>query len=129
MQMHTVCETHQFQKAAAEAGMTPDEVARLALLLSENPDAGDLIAGTGGARKLRFAPPGRGKRGGYRVVTYFWADDIPVFLMDVYAKGDKTDLTGAERVALMKKLEAFARKYRDAMRSRVIELKTKGEAS
>jgi hypothetical protein len=64
MQMHAVCETHAFQRAAVEAGMTSDEVARLALVLSEDPDAGELIVGTGGARKLRFAPSGRGKSGG-----------------------------------------------------------------
>jgi hypothetical protein len=127
MRMHAVCETHEFQRAAADAGMTSDEVTRLALVLSENPDAGDLIVGTGGARKLRFAPSGRGKRGGYRVVTYFCADDIPVFLMDVYAKGDKINLSAAERAALKKELETFAREYRETMR--VTKLKAKGEAS
>jgi hypothetical protein len=129
MQMHAVCETHEFQRAADDAGMTSDEVARLALVLSEDPDAGELIVGTGGARKLRFAPSGRGKSGGYRVVTYFGGDDIPVFLMDVYAKGDKINLSARERTALKKKLEIFARVYRETMRSRVIELKAKGEAS
>jgi hypothetical protein len=129
MQMHAVCETHEFQKAADDAGMTSDELDRLALILSENPDAGDLIVGTGGARKLRFPRHGRGKSGGYRVVTYFGGDDIPVFLMDVYAKGDKINLSAAERAALKKELEMFAREYRETMRSRVTELKAKGEAS
>ena len=55
--MHAVCETHEFRRAADDAGMTSDEVMRLALVLSENPDAGDLIVGTGGARKLRFPDP------------------------------------------------------------------------
>ena len=127
--MHAVCETHGFQRAAVEAGMTPDEVTRLTLVVSETPDAGSLIVGTGGARKLRFAPSGRGKRGGYRVVTYFCADDIPVFLMDVYAKGDKVNLSSAERVALKQKLETFARVYRETMSERVTELKARGEAS
>jgi hypothetical protein len=129
MQMHAVCETHEFQTAAVKAGMTSDEVTRLALVLSENPDAGDPIVGTGGARKLRFAPSGRGKRGGYRVVTYFGGDDIPVFLMDVYAKGDKINLSAAERAEFKKKLETFARVYRETMRSRVTEFKARGEAS
>jgi hypothetical protein len=62
--MHPVCETDEFQRAAADAGMTSDEVTRLTTVLSENPDAGDLIVGTGGARKLRFAKAGRGKRAG-----------------------------------------------------------------
>jgi hypothetical protein len=121
--MHAVCETHAFSRAAAEAGMTAEEVARLILFLSENPDAGELIVGTGGARKLRFAPTGRGKRGGYRVVTYYCADDIPVFLMDAYAKGDKIDLSARERAELKKELEAFAREYRAIVRTQVLELK------
>jgi DNA-binding transcriptional regulator YiaG/mRNA-degrading endonuclease RelE of RelBE toxin-antitoxin system len=124
--MHAVCETHAFSRAAAEAGMTAEEVARLILFLSENPDAGELIVGTGGARKLRFAPTGRGKRGGYRVVTYYCAEDIPVFLMDAYAKGDKIDLSARERAELKKELELFAREYRAMVRTQVLELK-KGE--
>jgi hypothetical protein len=121
---HAICETHAFCRAAAEAGMTADEVVRLIVFLSENPDAGDLIKGKGGARKLRFAPMGRGKRGGYRVVTYYCADDIPVFLMDVYAKGDKVNLSARERVELKKELELFAEEYRAGVRTRVVELKT-----
>ena len=88
--LHAVCEAHAFRRSAAEAGMTSEEVARLTIFLSEHPQAGDLIVGTGGARKLRFAPTGRGKRGGYRVVTYYGGDDIPIFLMDVYVKGAKS---------------------------------------
>src|ERR1700727_1073936 len=101
MQMHTVCETAAFERSAADAGMTPDEVARLTLHLSETPDAGELLVGTGGARKLRFAKAGRGKSAGYRVVTYC-ADDIPVFLLHVFAKGDKINLSYAERVTMKK---------------------------
>lgn len=127
--LHAVCETHEFGRAVVEAGMTPEEVARLIVFLSENPEAGKLIVGTGGARKLRFAPTGRGKSGGYRVVTYYSADDIPVFLMDVYAKGDKMNLSGRERTELKKKLESFARQYRAMVRTRVMALKNEAERS
>jgi hypothetical protein len=129
MHMHTVCETDAFERSAADAGMTPDEVARLTLHLSENPDAGELLVGTGGARKLRFAKAGRGKSAGYRVITYYCADDIPVFLLHVFAKGDKINLSYAERVTMKKELAMFAREYRETMRDRVTELKAKGEAS
>jgi len=77
--------------------MSEEERLRLNNLLAENPTAGDLIQGTGGARKLRFAKPGKGKSGSYRVITYYAADDVPVFLMDVYAKGEKISLTAAEK--------------------------------
>ncbi|TAA49297.1 type II toxin-antitoxin system RelE/ParE family toxin [Shinella sp. JR1-6] len=127
--MHCVVETHSFRKAASDAGMSEEEVLRLKNLLSECPDAGDLIKGTGGARKLRFAKPGRGKSGSYRVVTYYCAEDIPVFLMDVYAKGDKINLSARERADLKKELDAFANEYRGMVSQRVLEMKKSEVAS
>lgn len=127
--MHCVVETQTFNKAAADAGMSGDEVVRLKVFLSENPDAGDLIVGTGGARKVRFAKPGRGKSGGYRVVTYYTDEDIPVFLMDVYAKGEKIDLSPRERVELKKELESFAGEYRASTRDRVQEMRKRTEVA
>lgn len=127
--MHCVTETHTFRNAADDAGMTEDEKVRLKNFLSENPDAGDLMVGTGGARKVRFAKPGRGKSGSYRVITYYSADDIPVFLMDVYAKGQKVNLSAAERAELKKELEAFADEYRAMITERVQEMKRREIAS
>ncbi|WP_415926754.1 type II toxin-antitoxin system RelE/ParE family toxin [Devosia rhizosphaerae] len=109
--------------------MTEDEVMRLKNLLSENPDAGDLIVGTGGARKVRYAKAGKGKSGGYRVITYYTADDIPVFLMDVYAKGEKINLTPKERVELKKELDSFAEEYRAMVREKVSEMRRSEKAS
>ncbi|TPN45320.1 addiction module toxin RelE [Mesorhizobium sp. B1-1-9] len=127
--MHCVVETETFENAAKESGMTDDEVVRLKVFLSENPDAGDLIQGTGGARKMRFARPGRGKSGGYRVVTYYTDEDIPVFLMDVYAKGEKINLSARERNELKKELDAFADEYRASARERVQEMRRKTEVA
>lgn len=127
--MHCVVETHHFRNSAAEAGMGDDEVLRLKVFLSENPDAGDLIPGTGGARKLRFARPGKGKSGGYRVVTFYTGEDIPVFLMDVYAKGEKINLSARERVELKKELESFVKEYRQGMSERVQEMRRSEKAS
>ncbi|MDI6026754.1 type II toxin-antitoxin system RelE/ParE family toxin [Corticibacterium sp. UT-5YL-CI-8] len=126
---HCVAETHNFRRSAAETGMTDDEIVRLKNFLSEKPDAGDLIKGTGGARKFRFAKPGKGKSGSYRVVTYYTAEDIPVFLMDVFAKGDQINLSAKERVELKKELETFAQEYRNGMSERVRELKRSEKAS
>lgn len=117
--MHCVVETHVFRKAAADVDMSEDEVVRLKNFLAENPDAGDLIVGTGGARKVRFARPGKGKSGSYRIVTFYTAEDIPVFLMDVYAKGEKINLTAREKADLKKELETFAQEYRESMSERV----------
>ncbi len=64
--------------------------------LANNPKAGD-FPGSGGLRKVRFAKPGKGKRGGYRTIHYYAADDVPVFLMALVAKGERADISAAEQ--------------------------------
>ena len=66
-------------------------------MIAVQPDAGDVIPGTGGVRKVRFAGKGRGKSGGYRAITFFTGPGLPVLLITVYAKGDRASLTKAER--------------------------------
>ena len=80
-------------------------------------------APTGGARKVRFAGRGKGKSGGYRVVTYFAGEDIPVFLLALFSKGERENLSKAERNALRKELAGIAADYRALVRARVAELK------
>jgi len=70
--------------------------------LAENPQAGDEIPETGGVRKLRFAVPGRGKRGGARVIYYYLDDEIPLYALLIYPKNAKTDLTSDEKKAVRK---------------------------
>lgn len=110
--MHSVVETDSFIRGAKEAEMSDDERQDLVVFISKNPDAGDLIVGTGGARKLRIPFKGKGKSGGARVVTYFAGDDVPVFLLDVYSKGDKINLSMAERNELRVILGSLADEYR-----------------
>jgi hypothetical protein len=76
--------------------------------IAENPTAGVLMPGTGGARKIRFAGRGKGKSGGYRIVTYFAAPDIPVFMLAVINKGERANLSKAEQNELRKELSAIA---------------------
>jgi hypothetical protein len=71
----------------------------IASSLAENPFAGDLMPGAGGARKVRFAREGKGKRGGYRTVHYYGGIDVPIFLLALIDKGKKSDLLMAERNA------------------------------
>ncbi|MGP8243891.1 MAG: type II toxin-antitoxin system RelE/ParE family toxin [Bryobacteraceae bacterium] len=73
------------------------ERSRLVMFVGANPDVGDVIAETGGARKLRWPARGRGKRGGVRVIYYFHSEAFPLFLLTVYAKNQKANLTKAER--------------------------------
>lgn len=95
--MHTVVETPMYLKDAKDAGMTADEMREVVDWVSAHPDAGDEIKGTGGARKIRFAGKGKGKSGGYRAITFYTGVDSPVFLLNVFSKGDKVNLTPAER--------------------------------
>lgn len=98
--MHAVCETHAFRRAAAKAGMSEDDIFALVNYLADNPTAGDVIAGTGGCRKLRWAGRGKGKSGGYRTATFYSGAMMPVYLLTIFGKGEKADLSDAERNAL-----------------------------
>jgi len=73
------------------------EIARLEQFIGERPDAHPVIAGTGGVRKARWARPGMGKRGGVRAVYYFQTRAGIVYMLDVYAKNEKADLTPADK--------------------------------
>lgn len=92
----TVIETPSFVRDAA--GLLSDEE-RLELItyVASNPDAGDVIAGTGGVRKLRWGIAGKGKRGSARVIYYYLNESIPLFLLGAYAKSRKANLSAAER--------------------------------
>ena len=61
---------------------------------------------------MRFARPGGGKSGGYRVITFYSGVDIPVFLLSLFAKNEKTDLTPKERNALKKVLPQVVKDYK-----------------
>ncbi len=69
-----------------------DEYATLQEELTEYPEQGKIIKGSGGIRKMRWSLEGRGKRGGARVIYYFASSDEEIFMLDIYAKNEKTDL-------------------------------------
>lgn len=98
--MHTVIETNAYLAAAKDAGMSADEQVAVVDRIAADPQVGEVMPGCGGARKLRVAKPGKGKSGGYRVITYYGGDDIPVFLLTVFGKSERASLSQAERNAL-----------------------------
>lgn len=98
--MQTVIETVSYLRAAKDAGMSADEMTAAVDLVAADPEAGDVMQGTGGVRKARLAGRGKGKSGGYRIVHYYGGRDIPVFLLTVFGKGEKANLTQGERNAL-----------------------------
>lgn len=110
--MQSVVETPAFLVDAKVAGMDADEREAVVLFLAVNPRAGDVMAGTGGARKLRFKRPGMGKSGGYRVVFYYGGDDVPLFLLNVFTKGDRANLSKADQNMLRTILSKMADTYR-----------------
>lgn len=109
-------ETPDYLADAKAAALTEAERERIVAMLAANPMAGDEIPGTGGARKLRVAGRGKGKSGGYRVITFYSGFDVPVFLLNVFAKGDRVDLSQAERNELRRELAVLADSYREGVR-------------
>jgi hypothetical protein len=107
----TVVETEEFL-AATKKLMDDQERAEVVKYLAYNPTAGDLIPGTGGVRKIRWGLEGRGKRGGARVIYFFHDLEMPLYLLDAYAKNDRTNLTKAECNELRQVTEQIVKAYK-----------------
>lgn len=110
--MQTVCELHSFRRAASDAGMAEDEVRQLIDYLARNPSAGEEIVGTGGCRKVRVAGRGKGKSGGYRVITFYSGTGMPLFLLTVFSKGQRSDLAEGEKQKLAAMTRELVAQYR-----------------
>ena len=107
----TVVEMPTFLRDAK--GMDENERAALVLHLASNPACGDVMPGTGGVRKVRWAREGSGKRGGYRVIFYYYNETLPLFALALYAKNEKIHLTKTEcnEIAkIVKVLQGYGRK-------------------
>ncbi len=119
--MHTVIETPAFLASAADEHLSEDERRAIVSFIASNPDAGEIMPGTGGARKIRFAGRGKGKSGGYRVVTFYAAADIPVFLLDIYSKDTQANLSRLQRNELRKTLTALPGVWREQMKAKALK--------
>ena len=84
---------------------TDNEYRKLQNFLIEQPEAGDLIQGTGGLRKLRWSMSGKGKKGGIRVIYYWKMSEEHIYLFTLYAKNEMLDLSSDEKKTLKKILE------------------------
>jgi hypothetical protein len=116
--VQTVVETAGFLNDARSLGLPENERLAIVTWIAARPDAGKLIEGSGGARKVRFAGKGKGKSGGYRVITFFSGTDIPVFLLNIFAKDEKSDLTPKERRVLKSVLAEIVKTYRPGRESK-----------
>lgn len=110
--MHGVVLTDTFERQAKRAGLDDDALQAIVTTIANDPLGGDLIVGSGGARKLRHAGRGKGKSGGFRTIHYFGGDDVPLFLLAIYGKSQKGDLDAAERKELALILPRIAAAYR-----------------
>lgn len=92
----TVIETPEFIASLARL-MDNEEREALIDFLAWNPAAGKIVPGSGGVRKLRWALEGRGKRGGARVIYFFYNETMPLFALTAYAKNEQADLSDADK--------------------------------
>jgi mRNA-degrading endonuclease RelE of RelBE toxin-antitoxin system len=97
-------ETSLFSKLIREY-LSDGEYSALQWVLVARPDAGALIPGSGGLRKLRWAAPGRGKSGGYRVI-YYWQDHLgQIWLLTIYAKNEAENIPVHVLKAIKKEID------------------------
>ena len=107
----TVIELPEYIKRG-EKILSENERDDLLYYLSSNPKAGNLIQGTGGVRKLRWASKGKGKSGGSRVIYFLYNETIPIFLLTIFGKNDKVNLSKAERNELAKLVKELIKNYK-----------------
>jgi hypothetical protein len=97
----TVAETPLFQRQAKDV-WDEDEREDFIDFIARHPEAGDVIAETGGVRKVRWSRAGAGKRGGVRVIYFYHHADRPLYLLMVYAKAKQENLTSNEKRVVRK---------------------------
>lgn len=110
--LHTVVETPSFIRNCEALKLNPKEIKEIISLLAHNPDSGAVISGTGGVRKIRLPSRDKGKSGGYRVITVYSGKDIPVFLINIYSKKIKDNLSKQERNHMKILVKELVREYR-----------------
>ena len=104
--MWSVIETSVFTRRA-DALLTREERAELINLLADNPEAGALVPGMGGVRKVRFAAGGQGKSGAFRVIYYAGGGFLPVLALLIYGKGEQVNPTPEQRRAILAHVSGF----------------------
>jgi hypothetical protein len=93
---HVVAELPQFIRDAEPLELSEEARQAIVNAVSANPLNGDEVRGSGGVRKVRFAGRGKGKSGGYRVITTYFGQDVPVYLLAILSKGERANFSAAE---------------------------------
>lgn len=110
--MITIAETPPYSRKADKL-LSYDEKQELVAYLSANPKSGVLIEGTGGIRKLRWARSSTGKSSGFRIIYYFHNETIPLYLLTLFAKNEKDNISKEEKVMLAKLVKALTSYWSD----------------
>jgi len=108
--MVTIAETGPYQRQAKKY-LSEEDNEDLIEYLAKSPKAGEVIEGTGGVRKLRWGGDGKGKSGGNRIIYFYHNDKMPLYLLTVFGKKDKDNLTKAERNELKKLVDILVKSY------------------
>jgi len=95
-------ETRVFTKAICKL-ISDEDYAELQMELCEHPDSGKVIPGAGGLRKIRWKGSGRGKRGGTRIIYYWWVNKEQISMLLAYPKNERDDLT-KDQIKILKRL-------------------------
>ncbi|MGI6081056.1 MAG: type II toxin-antitoxin system RelE/ParE family toxin [Candidatus Avilachnospira sp.] len=98
--IRTFVEVPSFTKRWSDLGFDDDDLMERQKMLLKNPEAGDIMQGTGGLRKVRFAFEGRGKSGSVRVCYVDFEEYTVIYLITAYAKKEKDNLTDKEKAVL-----------------------------
>lgn len=110
--MITIVELPEFIRRSKKL-LTENEQSNLINYLATHPMAGVLIQGTGGIRKVRWKREGTGKSSGVRVIYYFHSEGYPLFLLTIFGKSEKVNLSQAERNELAKLTRLLIESYGD----------------
>jgi hypothetical protein len=102
--MLTVVETPTFSKLAADY-WSEDERGEFAAWIAAHPEAGDVVPGSGGVRKVRWSRPGRGKRGGVRVTYFNRLTRGEIWLLLIYAKSARETIPAHVLKAIKEEIE------------------------
>ena len=111
--IRTFIKTDEFVKQWEKLGLTDEDLRKLELEILKNPQAGPVIRGTGGLRKLRFAYENKGKSGSTRICYVDYVIYETVYLITAYAKNEKDNLTESERNEIRKVIMAIGKQLQE----------------
>lgn len=110
--MITVAETFQYNKKARRL-LTKEEQSEIVVHLAASPKAGVIITGTGGIRKLRWSRGSRGKSPGVRIIYYYHSEIMPLYLLTIFGKNERANLSQDEKQALAKLVRQLVKYWRN----------------